>query len=64
MATQYGKSSSGMIHHRLGSMAVACSSGNRGVKNIPVDEKIVTAAKPESFCKKCFPGGKPQRLTQ
>ncbi|WP_447875845.1 hypothetical protein [Serratia fonticola] len=64
MATHYGKSSSGMIHHRLGSMAVACSSGNRGMRNIPIDEKKVTAAKPESFCKKCFPNGKPQQLIQ
>lgn len=59
MATQYGKSSTGMIHQRLGPQAVACSSGNRGMRNMQVDETAISAARPESFCKKCFPNGKP-----
>lgn len=60
MATEYGISSSGMIHERIGPMSVACSSGNRGMRNLPVDVVNVSQAKPESFCKKCFPKGKPQ----
>jgi len=57
---QYGKSRTGVIHWRLGPQAVGCSSGHRGMRNTQIDENAVAAAQPESFCKKCFPKGKPQ----
>ncbi len=56
----FGKSSTGTIHHYLGPQSAQCSSRTRGIRLVLITEQAFLSARESSFCRKCFPGGKPQ----
>lgn len=56
---RYGRSNAGVIHIKIGPRAVACNSRNNGVWTSTISEKTAAAAAERTFCKKCFPNGKP-----
>ena len=59
--TKFGRSSSGLIHRRLGPNATSCSSGNRGLQN--TGNFPQASFSDNSFCKKCFPCGNPLKAS-